>query len=307
MNDRPFSCVVIGARGVGAIHVREIVRAGITDISVAGRTEASAIRTAQHLSRTLNHRICAQKFENVVRSGSNLVCVCTPTSLHLETCLPLLEAGFHVFVEKPLFWDDGFSQQDVEKTCKHLFMTAEGRLAVNHPTSLLAQSFLDCVGPLPQLDAITFSYRTGGRHKGKDIAVDLLPHALSLLKCLADACGIILGPIKQLEKQLGTDNWSCQFEANKTKCSFKFEQDPTITHSEMAFRVNNHVVQRLHVRNGEDFEVFLKIGDSQYAVPNPMSSSIGNVLMTAQNGCRFSDQEDTVRTITRLMAELLIN
>ena len=307
MNDNPFSCVVIGARGVGAIHVREFVRAGVTDIAVTGRTEASAIGTAQDLSRTYNRRIYARKFEDVIRSDPNLVSICAPTPLHLAICVPLLEAGCHVLVEKPLFWDDNFSRKDVEKTCERIFQVAEGRLAVNHPTSLLAQSFLDCVGPLPKLDTIVFSYRTGGRHRGQNIAVDLLPHALSLLKYLADAGSFVLGPIKQLEKQLGSDNWSCQFETNLTKCSFKFEQDPTIIRSEMAFRVNDYAVQRLQVPNREGFEVFLKIGDSQYAVPNPMSSSIGNVLVAAQNGCRFSDQEDTVHTITKLMADLLIS
>ena len=134
-----------------------------------------------------------------------------------------------------------------------------------------------------------------------------MPHALSLLKHLADAGDSTLGPVKKLEKQFGPDNWSCQFETGLTKCSFIFEQNPAIAHSEMAFRINNFDVQRIQVPKDEGFEVFLKIGGSRYSVPNPMSSSIGRVLVTAQNGGRFFDQEETVSTITKLMADLLLD
>jgi myo-inositol 2-dehydrogenase/D-chiro-inositol 1-dehydrogenase len=87
---------IIGAGYIGGVHSRIHSR--------DPRVEISAIydiipERAINLSRTVGGKVCSSRSEAI--ENSDAILVCTPNKTHVEIALDAIEAGKHVFCEKP--------------------------------------------------------------------------------------------------------------------------------------------------------------------------------------------------------------
>lgn len=87
---------VVGLGSIGSRHLRNLAAAGVgslvatdADPAKAAVARASGARWAPGLAQVLD-------------AAPDLVFVCTPTHLHREAAVVALEAGAHLFVEKPI-------------------------------------------------------------------------------------------------------------------------------------------------------------------------------------------------------------
>ncbi len=205
-----------------------------------------------------------------------------------------------------MLWQQGLSRQAIVDLAKSLFDAADGRLAVNHPTGLLGANYADVAnwhGPLKQL---VFRYRTRGGYKGEMIAVDLLPHALSLLLTLGAKSGTEIGMPTKIDIRRGDDQWHLDANFGPVHCRFEFSQDPALAGSELAFAVNGVEIRREQEAAGNGFRVFLAFAGKRVEVANPMSASIQEAIATARAGRAMTGEPAYSTRIVAMMADLLL-
>ena len=90
---------VVGAGFVGEIHARALARLeGVRLVAICGRASPRAGR----LARAVGAAAYLDVEEMLSAERPDLVCVCTPNDEHVAPARAALEAGAHVFVEKPL-------------------------------------------------------------------------------------------------------------------------------------------------------------------------------------------------------------
>ncbi|MBE2267257.1 MAG: Gfo/Idh/MocA family oxidoreductase [Anaerolinea sp.] len=91
--------LVVGAGSIGRRHARNLMQLGITQVALcdpdASRVEQAAAEIAVRTTYA-DYADALQTFQ------PEIVFVCTPPVLHVEQSLRAVEAGAHVFVEKPL-------------------------------------------------------------------------------------------------------------------------------------------------------------------------------------------------------------
>ncbi|MFF5263895.1 Gfo/Idh/MocA family protein [Actinomadura viridis] len=105
MNDtprppRPLRALIVGARGVGAVHAQALAHVrGASVAAVAGSSAGSARETA----RRLGVPRWSQDYRTLIDDPAiDVVHVCTPNDRHLPVVRDALLAGKHVVCEKPL-------------------------------------------------------------------------------------------------------------------------------------------------------------------------------------------------------------
>lgn len=89
--------LIVGFGSIGKRHFNNLVALGFRDFQVLTSQDLAA------LQRLPNLRIHKEtKLSDALAKHPDVVFVCNPTALHLETALAAAEAGCHVFLEKPV-------------------------------------------------------------------------------------------------------------------------------------------------------------------------------------------------------------
>jgi len=276
--------------------VREFARAGAEVVAILGSSPESAACTAAKLAREygdlgVNPKPFAS-LDELLAEDLDAVAIATPHHLHQEAMLRALLAGLYVFCEKPLFWSPGMSLADAHVALADLYMAgARDRVCVNTSNA----SFICALrqhGLLPrQPHQFEFRLLTAGEDEGEDIAIDLLPHALSLLyECAAP---IQCSPHTKYEHLLvhsSPNNFKARFqfkvvgEGNRDiKSTFVLSKYPKGI-KRMTFAVNDlfyERVQRLDEKG--DYRVYLRTAEEEYEVEDPFTAYIRGFLEAARN------------------------
>lgn len=92
----------IGIIGTGAIaikHAQAITSLGNAEL--AGLYNPNPV-SAEKANRNFSAPVFSDWEEFISLPGLDVVCICTPSGMHLEPALKAIQAGKHVFVEKPI-------------------------------------------------------------------------------------------------------------------------------------------------------------------------------------------------------------
>ena len=221
--ERPIRVAILGASGFGHYHAREFKKAGAEVSAILGSTPESARQTADRLEQ--EYGISPEPhhdLEKLLETDPDAVSVCTPNELHYDQVKRSLAAQKFVFCEKPLFWQKDISEGETTDMLSQLGeLGAEGRLGLNACNAILMDE-LDRLNAVPK-DPKEFEFRvfTNGPYQGKDIAVDLLPHALSLLLWIAPQ-----GTLEELGYHFATHRAQFEFRWGDLRCRFDLREDP---------------------------------------------------------------------------------
>ena len=115
VNHQPSTCTlgVIGAGNfANAVMLPALKK--VTNVELAGIVSGSGL-TAAHAAKKFGFRYAAESIEEILNDpGINTVAILTRHDLHAEQVIAALQAGKHVFVEKPLAVD-GCQLAEIEK------------------------------------------------------------------------------------------------------------------------------------------------------------------------------------------------
>lgn len=98
MSQFNFSVLIIGAGSIGQRHSRNLYSLGIRNITVCDVD----VQRLELIKKELTVKVCQDYKKALEEDKPDLTFICTPPAFHVEQAIYALNAGTHVFIEKPI-------------------------------------------------------------------------------------------------------------------------------------------------------------------------------------------------------------
>lgn len=174
--------------------------------------------------------------------------LCSPPQTHFFYLIKALDRGISVFCEKPLFWENQISYEEIEKRILKIKNHKRLSFLVNTSNSLFADEILK-FNKIKKIKFFKFIFHTNGSNKFSDIGVDLLPHGLSILIRVLG-----YGKISNLERNISEFLVKYKFLYDSAEIEFEFMQGDKIE-KRMTIHLNDLVYKRVQTGFGSSYKV----------------------------------------------------
>lgn len=297
--------LIIGPAGIGAVHLREFIRNGINQIAFIGKSNSKKRSFHINFDKSKEIKIInLENIRNVKKFKPDITSICSPFKEHLNHIKKCKNFSKFLIVEKPFLWSakllKDYRNFDISK---NLLIKSKGKIAVNLPMVSLANQLILKKETPQKLKSFKFCYFTKGTQEKKNIAVDLLPHALSFLFTLYNKKNYNVKIINLVEKK---NNWSCRIKIDEILCIFKFIQDKSAKESILMFDLNKNKYRRLQkiVRNERE-DYLLKNKKIKLFFKNPMVKYLHYLLKNFKKSNKILENNRLVLKITKIKEQLL--
>lgn len=190
----------IGAGRMARLHLGALRRVrvphrvvGVHDVSPPAAADLAAAAGA------VAYRTSA---ELLAAGRPDIVHVCTPAGAHFEPALRALEAGAHVYVEKPFVETEAEARALLDAAGRHGVLVCAGHQLVRDPAYERLLRGASALAPVAQVDS-TFNFRPPGtRVEAAGAAtlaaqlLDILPHPLYTLIAALEGAGADPGDLR---------------------------------------------------------------------------------------------------------------
>ena len=198
----------------------------------------------------------------VTTDSPDVVSICTPPEVHYVEIIDALDQGKAVFCEKPLFWDGRIVLPRLRNIKEHI----NRRVFMNAPNTAFINVIWDKVEyPIKEF---TLRFHTNGRHRFKNIAVDLLPHAFSML--------IHLMGVKEItmykEHCCHENDYVAYMMYGNTYVKLYFYEGAC--EKLLSFSINDMIFSRVQEGEGETYRAYTMYEGEKYKVGDPFHASI---------------------------------
>lgn len=267
---------ILGASGIGKVHARSFQKMGSEVCSILSSSESSGKDTAKELKDLFN--INAKSFIDLKsllsKSEPDAISICTPMDMHFDHILQCLDANIPVFCEKPLFWNKGLTRDEFKEKIKIISDHPNRQLFMNNSSAFYIEFISEYLENLSEINKFSFQFHTNGFLRNRDIAIDLLPHGLSMiLKLLGE------NQTKNFNYNESANSYSCNFNYGKTYVEFDFRESDEIK-KKFLFSINDKHFLRIQEGNINNYKVYLKNLDSEeiFEIPDPFELSISRFI-----------------------------
>jgi predicted dehydrogenase len=276
------------------VHARVLGELGATVTAILGSTEASAAATATLLSTSLGiHPRPFASLPSLLAEPLDAVAVCTPVAMHFEHIRHTLDHGLPVFCEKPLLWGPAAADQ-----LTILERHPRRRLFVNTSNVVLLKAVRSRIPEYVR--QFSFRFHTQGVYRHREIAIDLMPHGISLLvRLLGEAA------IANFEEVSSETTYTCRFDYGACRVDFDFKQGPDVR-KQLAFTVNDRPFQRVQEGEGLTYRVSMEdiLEGERIAVEDPFKVYLREFIEACRSGVQtdgFAEAALNVRCVARLL------
>ena len=297
--------LIIGPSGIGQAHFRQYYKNGIREIGVLGKNFNKKRSFQINISKFKDLKITNLKnFNDIKKFKPQIVSICSPFEQHLEHILKCNNHCKYIIVEKPFIWFKNNKKKiNTYKVVSNLLNKLKKKIAINLPTVSLASQLLKKKEISKKIRVLKFMYFTKGRQVYENIAVDLLPHALSFVLI------INRNLLKNFEiKSVKADklNWSCKIIINNIICYFLFKQNKERKESSLSFKLNKNSYKRNQkLLDGKYINTIVKNKRKIINIKNPMTEYLNLLLRNFKNSRNVELNHKLVLDITRLTNSLL--
>jgi predicted dehydrogenase len=300
----PLRVAILGARGIGRVHARHFHALGADVCAILGSTPESAAEAARELESDAGvHATPFSNLDALLDSAVDAVCICTPPELHHAQIRAVAARGLPILCEKPLFWRADVSRDAVERDLADLTARRDLRLRVNTSNVTFVDAIRDRVPDGSTVQRFDFWFHTAGACRGRDIAVDLMPHAFSLLRRLVG-----MQPIAHFHANENARWFACRFMYGSTLVTFDLREGRPGP-SALSFAINGREFRRVQHGAGATYRVHLhdvSTGDD-IAVEDPFRSCIAGFLRDCAGPATAWPQDAKSDADTlQLMAQVLL-
>jgi len=297
---RSTRVAVLGGSGIGRVHVRILTQLGASVVALLGSSAESAARTAAELSEEHGLDIRPHhELDALLAEPLDAVSICTPAARHLNELRAAWDRQLAAFCEKPLFWDAECTEQEVARRLDELEGHPHRRLWVNTSNPVLLDAVRDQLPAPDGVQEVRFVFHTNGSFEGADIALDLLPHGLSLLLRHLGA-----RELEGFEADVGRRACECRFRYGDASVTFEF-QERADRPRRLAFAFDDASFERVTQGTGATYRVGLedtRTGE-QVPSPDPFAVYLERFLAACRRHTPAGDDEfASAATNLRLMA-----
>ncbi len=314
MENRRHACVVVMSlrigvigpsrrrNGTGEFVSRFLSEAGAEIVAVASSSEFTAAQAAQRLSA--QYGISARPARNVremlEKHALDGLAICSPAECHTDHLSLALEAGLHVFCEKPLIANIREPALPKAKTLVEGFAASRRVLYMNTPWIHTLSGFESLYGKLGRVDS--FYMMLCPPYPGINIFIDAMPHPISMLTAFG-ATGEAVNI--DFEWSSSFEHLGLTFSANRARtdpisvsCVFSvMQQQPRSA----AYEINRHRVER-HV-DMATYSVSLRDGQRSISIADPLRCSVRNFI-TCLRDCNYELEANRILANVRMLDDL---
>jgi GFO/IDH/MocA oxidoreductase family protein len=277
---------IIGAgrskNGIGQYIGKYFQKAGASVISVMGTTRKTAGKAASLLTQYEADATCYTDFYSMMqKERPDAVVIASPALSHHEYLLKCIEAGVHVFCEKPFIWED-HTDIHITSFLENIFDTAETKnltIAMNSQWPFSLPFYEMLCGPVKKQKANTFFIRLSPMVSGKEMILDSVPHALSMLYAVFNDGQI--GKLKIItEKEKMTVKFHYIFSTGI--CEVLVELVRTIHQPRnFSYGFNNKIVHRVIDR--KTYDIFFNYSDRILKISDPLELSVRDFISAVRD------------------------
>jgi len=254
---------ILGARGIGKYHAREYHKAGCEVVSILGTSKESSEQTSAMLERDFGIKTKPywDLTEMLDSEKPDAVSICTPPETHETLTRKCLERKVNVLCEKPFIVGEDIVQRTLDLL--HLAYDNQIVLTVNTQWPSILP-ILKGKGVFREIVKELEIYMEPGV-KGREMLVDHLPHANSMLIRLAE--GRTTGLKFQERKE---DEIVIVFDYGPCKTKYHFRHNPNRPRA-VEFTFNGRKVKR---RVGENYQQSFECEKIPISINDPLMVSI---------------------------------
>ena len=296
--------LIIGPRGIGRAHIRQYIINNIKKIAVLGKkfNRNRIIDLKIPVKKNLN-LINIKNYKEIEKFNPQIVSICSPHYVHLYNLKKISFLNSRYIIEKPFFWVKNVNENYIINHTKYLFNKYKNRLIVNLPMTSIANQLKKKFIIKKEIKKIDFNYFTDGAHRYNEIAIDLLPHAISFVLSMQNN---FLYNFKIKSVKSFKFSWGCKITINNVLCNFFFKQGQKLEQSHLSFNLNNKKYLRIQEKiNNNEFKNYLLINNKKIFINNPMSESLNNSIKSLQNLFVNKSNYHLVQAIMKLTYKLL--
>lgn len=301
MDATPFNIAVVGParslQGTGPYITRAFHQLGCNIRAVVSSSLQSTTAAADHLQKEygISCRAFAGIEELLEDVPVDIVAICSPPTTHHQYLEAALDAGCHIFCEKPLWWPEQGVRtpecaRDLVNETLHLVQRARKgnvNLQLNTQWVYTLPGFYTLhPQQSPASQSIeTFSMWLSPQSTGKQMIIDGVPHALSMLYAIFGA-----GRIQELRYDSPGDNPDQDLHIlfdylhATGDCTVSLGLSSTdVLPKPAAYALNQQRVDR-HVEL-PDYLISLRSSGKQVPIVDPLMCSVKNFLGSIYSGC----------------------
>ncbi len=217
--------------------------------------------------------------EMIADQRPDAVVIASPSTTHLGYLVKSLEGGMHVFCEKPfIVWESG----DVNKVLSDIFRLAGNQklsLAMNSQWPFSLPYYEELCGTLEAHTIDRFYMRSSPPFAGKEMILESVPHALSLIYC---KCGP--GTLKNISVESGEEQLVIRFEyqAEESLCiSYLDLKQQLCPPRDFSFGFNDRIVSRS--LDLENYEIYFNHSQRTVKIIDPLDLSVQDFITAVKD------------------------
>jgi hypothetical protein len=272
---------IIGAgrskNGIGQYIGKYFQKNGATVISVLGTTEKTARKASSILSQYGIHATCYTDFKSMMKSERpDAVVIASPALTHYDYLIKCVKEGVHIFCEKPFVWQDK-NDFDINSLLKNIFDTAESNnqtIAMNSQWPFSLPYYEELCGPIDYQKLDTFFIRLSPVVTGREMILESVPHALSILYTVFGD-----GKIGNIHIQTYKEKIITMFRYifSTGYCEVMIELVRTILPPRsFSYGFNGKIIHR--ILDLDIYDIFFKYLDKTFKIEDPLELSVQNFI-----------------------------
>ncbi|MEA1946058.1 MAG: Gfo/Idh/MocA family oxidoreductase [Thermodesulfobacteriota bacterium] len=277
---------IIGAgknkSGIGQYIGKYFQKNGAIVTSVLGTTEKTARKASSILTQYGIDAAYYTDFNRMMRrERPDAVVIASPALTHYEYLIKCVKEGVHIFCEKPFVWQDK-NDIDINSLLENIFETAESnnlKIAMNSQCPFLLPYYEQLCGLVHSQKVDTFFIRLSPVVSGKEMILESVPHALSILyTVLGD------GQIGNLSIQGYKEKIITTFHYIFTTgyCEVMIELVRTILPPRsFSYGFNNKIIHR--VLDLDTYDIFFKYSDNILMIKDPLELSVQDFISAVRD------------------------
>jgi len=281
--------LIVGARrrkqGLGEFIAQYFHEQGAEICGIVGTSSASVEEAASHLQQ--QYGIATRGYTDLAtainQTNPTVVVIASPTGVHRQHLETVAASGISCLCEKPLFWEDGVTckPDDVERLVDHFCGDGQLlKLVTQWPETL--DEYYSLYPEVKDQPVERFGMLLGPASFGINMAIDSLPHVLSMVHCLTG-----VGEVQKVEaKYNGPEHLNIAFDyRHATGClevSVDLVQSPESPRP-AGYAINGHDVRR-SIQLPEYQMMFTDESGKQVTVEDPLKKLVRHTLADLENG-----------------------
>jgi hypothetical protein len=269
------------ARCIGQYIAHYFHQNGASVTAVLGTTEKSASTAAAALKQYGIDATAYTDFTTMAEDSTfDTVVIASPSSTHYEYLIKSLEAGAHIFCEKPFVFSE---KNDIEKMLKNIFTLAAAEkltIAMNSQWPFSLPFYEELCGSIDPRKVDRFFIRLSPICTGKEMIVESVPHALSILHCICGSGTLSNLDVHALHEEHLTIH--CAYRSHNTRLTVQIELiRNALPPRELVFGFNDMLVKR--TLNLDNYDIFFNHSNRIRKIVDPLDLSVQDFMAAVRD------------------------